>query len=51
MKSFINESMKIFNTSNNLNKSTNTAKKIKNIKLINEYSQKKIYHKNKINLK
>ena len=51
MKSFINESMKIFNTSNNLNKSTNTAKKIKNIKLINEYSQKGIYHKNKINLK
>ena len=33
MKSFINESMKILNTSNNLNKSTNTAKKNKEYKI------------------
>ena len=50
MQNFLNKSMKIFNSSNNLNKS-NVTKKIKNMKLINEYSPKRQYHNTKINLK
>ena len=50
MRSFLNESMKIFYSPNNSNKS-NISKKIKNMKLITEYSQKRNYSNNKINLK
>ena len=50
MKSFLTEQIKMINKSNNFSKS-NLTKKIRNIKLINDYSQKRVNHTHKINLK
>ena len=50
MKSFLNEKIKMMNKSNNLSKS-NLSKKIRNIRLINDYTQKRVNHNTKINLK
>ena len=50
MKNFLKEHKKIMNKSNNLSRN-NLSKKIKNIKLITEYSQKTRNYNSKLNLK
>ena len=50
MKSFLTEQMNFVDKSNNLSKN-NLSKKLRNLKLITEYSQKTKYQNEKINLK
>ena len=50
MKIFLNEETKILDKSKNLSKN-NLPKKLRNLKLITEYSQKRKYQNEKINLK
>ena len=50
MNSFLTEQMKMMDKSNNLSKN-NLSKKLRNLKLITEYSKKRKYQKEKINLK
>ena len=50
MKSFLNEQTKILDKSNNISRN-NLPKKLRNLKLITEYSQKRKYQNENMNLK